>query len=535
MLPPVMVPALDDLLAFASDLPADGDRASALVDLVPRLPADRLDAVLDVAFADEHQRTRVMTSVLSRATPAHLARIRSAVGQLTQLWQQYSMLFVLLPHLSEEEQAVVVAKLVATLERRPIFDLPDRVRLLAPRLRPDQMDRLVVVGLRDENRAYFLASVWHHLPDSRLGALVSEVCADPAEYHWVLGTLASRLGDQPLAALLEAAHTIDEDQARNAALADLARYLPEPARSAAIEASVAGVVAAMRRPAKSWVRVLPETLPPQANHDQIGRLLAADRAARGRGTASNFTAIAPYATPSQLCAAIAAAIAPARLGEPLPESAPIALTVDELVKVIPHLPQTLQDSVVRTVLPRFDPSFSRIPHLSADQTAEVLHRLDAQTEPWTVARSIGYLAPFLGEARLDEAMSAVLAIEDETFLGEALINVAPCLSPEHLARALHVATEITDPDTRAYTLVRLAPHLEQPDTVHAAVSAALSAALSVRDPEDRARRLLEVAAVQPADGRAAALGATWAALVTMPQTVGQVVIFDHLVGLLPID
>ena len=66
----MVTPTLDDLLVFASDRPDEGNRASALIHLVPRLPAERLDAVLDVAFTDEHQRTRVMDVVLARATPA---------------------------------------------------------------------------------------------------------------------------------------------------------------------------------------------------------------------------------------------------------------------------------------------------------------------------------------------------------------------------------------------------------------------------------------------------------------------------------
>lgn len=524
-----MIPALDDLLAFASDLSDQGNRASALVKLVPRLPADRLDAVLDVAFADEHQRTRVMEIVLSRAAPAQIARIRSAAGQLTRRWPQYDLLVALLPHLSEEERAAVLEKLVATLERHPDVDLPTRARALAPRLRPDQLDRLVAVGLRGEDRAHFLASVCDRLADSRLGSLVSEVCADPTAYHGVLGRLAARLGDQPLAAMLHAAHTIDDDRARGEALANLARYLPEPARSAAIEASVAAAVAAMDTQVKPWARVLMDTLLPQADHDQVGKLLAAEQAARGRGMDSNFAAIAPFATPSQLTAAIAAGIAPARLGEPLPESAPITLTVGDLVNVIPHLPETLQDSVVRTVLPRFDPLMYRIPHLSADQAAEVLRRIDVRAEPWRVAHCIGYLASFLGVARLDEAMAVVLAIEEEVFLGEALIGIAPRLGPGHLARALHAATEIVDADTRAHTLVGLAPYLDRLGIV----PAALSAALSVPDPPDRARRLLEVAALLPADGRATALGAAWATLATMPETLDQAVAFDRLVLLLP--
>jgi hypothetical protein len=525
----VLIPALDDLLAFAADLTDEGSRASALIDLVPRLPTDRLDTVLDVAFLDEHQRTRVMQALLARATPAQIVRIRSATGQLTRLWPRHFMLVALLPYLREDERAAVVEKLVATLERRPAVELHARVRELTPILRPDQLDRLIAVGLRGEDRSFFRACMWDHLPDSRLAALVSAVCAEPAAFHSAMGGLAARLDGEQLAALHAAAHTIGDDRARSEALAAVARHLPRPERAAALTAAVTAAVTAMEAQAEPWNRMRLDALLPQADHDQVGVLLAAERAARVRGMDSNFTAITPFATPSQLAAAVAAEIAPIALGEPLPESAPITLTAGDLVKVIPHLPEDLRDLAVRTVLPRFDPLMYRIPRLTADQAAELLSRINGQDAPWQVARTIGYLAPFLGPARHDEAMAAVLAIEDDRFLGEALIELAPCLDPAHLAQAVRAATGIRDADTRAYALVGLMPYVDEPGIAQAA----LSAALSVPDPEARARRLLEVAAVLPAGHRDAALGSAWAALVTMRQGLGQGVIFEKLAGLLP--
>lgn len=524
-----MIPTLDQLLEFASTRPDEGGRASALIDLMPRLPVDRLDAVLDVPFTDEHQRTRVMELVLTRATPAQVARIRSEVGRLTRRWPQYDLVVALLAHLGDAERAAAVESLVATLERHPDVDLSARARHLAPRLRPDQLDRLVAVGLRGEDGALFLAGMLEFLPESRLGPLVGEVCADPARLHGALGQLAARLTGEPIAALLHAARTIDDHQARCEALAALARHLPEPARTATIEASVAAAVAAMEAQIKPWARVRLDALLRQADHDQVGTLLAAERAARRRGMDSNFAAIVPFAAPAQLAEAVADGIAPTRLGEPLPATATIALTVGDLVKAIPHLPEHLQEAAVRTVLPRFDPTMYRIPHLTADQAAELLQRFDVRAEPWAVAHSLGYLAPFLDAAGLERAVAIALSIEDGAFLGETLIDIAPVLGAGDRARALQAATAIVDAGSRAYTLVRLAPLLDEPGVIQAA----LSAALSVPDPEDRALRLLEVAALLPADGRAAALGPAWAACAATPPGPGQGVIFETLVGLTP--
>lgn len=82
-----MIPALDDLLWFASDLPGVRNRASALVDLVARLPTVRLDTVLArpqqlAPFLQPAQLDRLVTVGLrgmrqSRAWSWRAAAIRS--------------------------------------------------------------------------------------------------------------------------------------------------------------------------------------------------------------------------------------------------------------------------------------------------------------------------------------------------------------------------------------------------------------------------------------------------------------------------
>ncbi|BCY06992.1 hypothetical protein [Actinoplanes sp. L3-i22] len=495
---------LDDLLAFATDLADEGSRASALAELVPRLPVERLDAVLDVPFTDGYQRGRVLSAVLKQATPAQVERIRS--GPL-----DYYTLIDLLPHLSGVERAAAVERLLVRLERHAEFDLP----ALIPYLEPGQLDRLIA------RSPSLLIHLGEHLSAAQLGTLPATVCADPAEYRAVIGRLAPLLDATRLAALAEAVADVRDDGIRSVLLARVAPHLPAPRRTAAIAASVAAAVAAMDAQVKPWNLLDLTDLLPLAGHDQVSALLAAEQAAYARGMNSNFAAIAPFATPAQVAAVFAAAVAPARLGEPFPPSERLGFPMHALVKVIPYLPQNLQDPAVRTILPHLDTGMFRVPRLTPGQAAELLGRMSPETAPWDIARSIDYLTSFMG-GQVGAAFNVVLTIGDEVFLGEALTEIAPRLDPAQLATAVRAATGIRDATVRARTLVGLRPDAEQ-----------LNAVRSVPDPEDRALLSLELTAALPEPERAAALDAAWRALVTMPTGPGQSVVFKKLLTLLP--
>ncbi|MDT3445924.1 MULTISPECIES: NB-ARC domain-containing protein [unclassified Pseudofrankia] len=454
---------VDRALAYARSLATATSRAATLAVVVPFLPVDRRDAVVDEAW------DTVAAGVPARERVAALATI----GDL----------------LEADRWCALVTEAVDS--RLVITDPEDRAAELArlmPYLPRDQrtsaaaaaaLATLTAVG-DTFHRAFTLGMLAPHLPAEHLPAALEIALAIDEPFHQA-GVLAE-LADRLPATLFPAAWAGLPDtprwsrQAR--ALVSLARHLPADERAAVIQrawaaSSGTGVIA---REQVGIMAVLAPHLPAADREAAIAEVwrIVGDQLTHTDDTAraSVIVALAPHLTGDLLAEAVEVAAA-IGWGQ---------CRVEALTALAPHLTDAL-----------------------ADQALAAAAALD---RPHERNRTIAQLAPHVPERLLPRALAITRTVDPPMHGAGVLTELAAHLPAGPRARvleaALAAAGSVETPAMRAIALSRLASQLDP-----ASLERALAAARAIGEPVARVKALAGLLPYLPAEQQAEVLREAW--------------------------
>lgn len=534
---------MDDLLSFASTIDDDGDRASALADLVPYVDEAQLSRLLAAGHTidDEYQRCRVFAAVAPRVSAPQLAGILTVVHGFESSRNRMLGLRALLPHVTDTDRDVVInSALNAIDENGEFYFTAGTLEHLAPHLTPAQTDRALTAVGRSVTSEADQSNLLTRFASLRPPAWWRDAVAAAAAIEEqilraaTLIGLAQRAPAEHLDAVLDATHAIDAAGTRAHALAEVAPYLHGHQRAAAIDAAIDAL---LRAPVDDSSRGTGfHRLLPLLDQDQIAAVL--DHDARSPDTTGwSLVAAAPYAGPQHLAAALAATIAPDRLGGPL-TNVPLTLRY-EFGKLVEHLPVDQQNAAalsglsLRGQLGDFAWS-GRLQSLAAYLTPVQLDQLLASMNALKAAAAgtaIANLAAHLAPGQFDTALTTILAIDVEHSRGIALAGIAPLLTDDaHLERLVAAVLDLHDPETLVGTVAAVLPHTSAAQQALLGLTA-LHAATAIDDPDSRAGALLTLAAADPGR-RDAALARAFNAMTTMTDATAQVCVLERIVALI---
>ena len=533
---------MDDLLLFASTIDDDGDRASALADLVPQVDEAQLSRLLAAghAIADEYQRWRVLSAVAPRASSPQLADILAAVRGFESSRNRMIGLRELLPHVAGADRDVVInAALDAIDENREFYFVSATLKHLAPHLTPAQIDRALAAVSRsvtsEADQSNLLTRFASLRPPTWWGEAVAAAAAIEEQILRVatLVGLAQQAPAEHLDAVLNATHAIGDAGTRAHALAEIAPHLHQHQRAAAIDAAIDALLTAPVDESPRGTAF--SRLLPLLDQDQIAAILDHD-AHSPDSTGWSLVAAAPYAGPQHLAAALAATIAPDRLGDPL-TNVPLTLRYG-FGKIVEHLPVDQQNAGALSALSLRgqlgDFAWSdRLQGLAAYLTPAQLDHLLASMDALEAAAAgtaIANLAAHLTPGQLDTALTMIPTIDIEHSRGIALAGIAPFLTDDaHLERLVAAVLDLHDPETLVHTVTAVLPHTSAAQQALLAQTA-LHAATAIDDPDSRAAALLTLAAADPSR-RDAALARAFTAMTTTTDATAQVRMLERIVAL----
>jgi hypothetical protein len=402
-----------DAVTAAGSIGDNASRSAALIELAPRLPADLIARVMDLATAitSESDRASALAGLApylpAELLPAAIARI----SEITAPWIRLEALPAFVPYLPADQRATVLAEMSTLSAALPsvmspdIFDV-DRIRLTpmyraAPYLPAE--DRDWVVGAAGD-------------------------LADPNPRAWALTRLAPWMpADRQKTVLAQATAAVAEISERDAhihALTELVPHLPLDLLPRAVT-GVSGISIPGHR-LQALVALAPQLTPTLLSQVVIVVLSVADQ--RSRATA--LAALAPYL--------------------------PVGLLDDALTSVTAMTDENAKATALAGL----------IPHLTIDQRPAALTQALAAAK---AARPAGraaactalalYLPADKQQLMLGEALTATAATDEQT-RAQALSRLAPHLSGDLLSRAIAIATTITAEWERATALNSLVPQAD---------------------------------------------------------------------------
>ena len=529
-------------LAHISPMPDESQRAQALAEIMPILPAPLKPEALAAArrIMDEGARADALSGLAEHLPEALKAEaVREALAAARGITAEYARaqaLSRLAEHLPEVLKAEAVRE--ALVAARGITDENARAWVLsglAERL-PETLKAEALAaarGITDENaRAWVLRGLAEHLPEALKAEALAAARGITAEYvpARMLGGLAKHLPEalkaEGVREALAAARGITDEGARASALSGLAEHLPEALKAEAL-AAARGITDEYTR--ARVLSGLAEHLPEALKAEAVSEALAAARgitAEDARAEAlSRLAEHLPEVLKAEALAAArgitdedARAWALSGLAAHLPEALKVeALAAargitdedaraEALSGVAPHLPEALKAEAVREALAAawgITAEYARArvlgrlaKHLPEALKAEVVREALAAARGITDENARAWvlrgLAEHLPEALKAEALAAARGIKDENARAAALSGLAEHLPEALKAEALAAARGITDENARAEALSGLAEHL--PEALKAeAVREALAAARGITDRWVRAEALSEVA------------------------------------------
>ncbi|WP_344509950.1 hypothetical protein [Dactylosporangium maewongense] len=513
--------------------------------LVPYVDEAKLSTLLAAGHAidEEYQRCRVFVAVAPRASTGQLAGMVAAVRGCALSRDRMFGLVSLVPYLVGVDRAAAIdAALDAIEDNGQFYFVSNNVGRLAPYLTPTELDRALAAADRAVADEKDRSNLQTRFPSLRPTAWWAEAVSAAATIKdgnlraVTLRDLAKEAPGEHLDAVVTAAHAIRNGSARTRALAEIAPHLPETRRPEVIDAALAALLAT---PVRDELRYLARNvLLPLLNHDQVAAIIDTDSRKRHAG-AESLAAAAPYAAPEHLAAAVAAAIAPHKLGDPLPDL-PFGLR-HGFPRIVEYLPASHRNLAALSAVSIRD-QIGVGEHLWAQNLAlvakyltpaqldQVLASIDPNGPPVAVSNAIEHLAAHLDHGQLDTALTTILAIDDEEGRGLALTGIAPHLTEDHIGRLVTAVLDLHDPRVLAETLTTVLPHApaEQQPLLAQTV---LNAASTIDDPEDRAGCLLALAATQPGLHRDAALARAFTAMTALTDANAQVRMLDCLTPL----
>lgn len=502
------VPTVDDLVSFACAVSDDGYRASALSDLVPYVDDDQLSTLLAAGHAieEEYQRCRVFTAVPPRASAEQLAGMVTAVRGWTLARDRMFGFVSLVPYLVGADRAAVIdAALNAIEENDWFYFVSQTIGQFAPHLTPAELDRALAAAARVATDEKDRSNLLTRFPSLRPATWWAEAVSAAATIKdgnlraVTLRDLSKQAPAEHLDSVLAAAHAIRSGGARTRALAEIVPQLPERRRPEVIDAALAALLAT---PVRDELRSLGRgALLPLLNHDQVATIIDSDSRKRNEGGLW-LAAVAPYAAPEHLVAAVTAAIAPHQLGDPLP-NLPMGMR-HGFPRIVEYLPASHRNLAALSAVSIRDQigvgehmwaqNLTLVAkYLTPAQLDQVLASIDPNGEPFAAGNAIGHLAAHLDHGQLDTALIIVLAIDDEEGRGQAMAGIASHLSEDQIGRLVTAVLNLRDPRTLAATLTTVLPHAPAEQQPFLA-QAVLTAASVIDDPDDRAGCLLALAA-----------------------------------------
>ncbi|MGH3188757.1 MAG: hypothetical protein ACRDOL_16110 [Streptosporangiaceae bacterium] len=380
------------------------------------------------------------------------------------------------------DEAVAAATAIASH-----IDRAAKLTVLARHLPEDQRPHLLALALKAaiaipdydyRDRAKALADLAPHLPlDLLPEALAAAITLAKEHNVSALISLAPYLPLRLLAEALTAATAITNDRGRAWALTRLAPWLPAEQQQQAIAEALDIATAITDKTARADALTdLVSRLPA----DQQPRVLAAATAIISESSrADALTALGPHLPAELMTEALAAAAA-------ITDDIARATAIDGLA---PHLPAQLMARAVAAA--------STIDNRYFYFRATALTRLAAHM---TVDQRTHVLA---------QVLASTAAVDDSTRSG-ALIDMAPLLPQDLMAKALATAAGIKTDFMRALTLIGMARHL-RPGQKAAVLAQALAAATAVTNDRHRADLLEMVAYDLTADQKPGVLALALAA------------------------
>lgn len=549
-------------------------RRDALVGLAPYLPADRLSAAYrealpatDATTAQYHwvrALSGLVPEVPEDGKPAAVGFALQAAAAIADERDRAQAITRLIPYLTTEEHLAYA--LDASAGITDPYAAAQVLTALAPRLPADQrpavLDRALQAAARineQNTRGQALIALAPHLSGEQLARALDAAIAISHDHFRAraLAGLAPHLGPDLLVPALRAATAIASRFDRAQAFASLAPHLPPEQRPAVLEPALhaATTIGDWRSRARALAE-LASYLDGDRRSELFTHAVAAireidDEDARSRA----LVWLAPRLPVEHLAQALEVALGlsgePARahalaglaphLSEEQRDRARRAATAMSgrldrgwaLVGLLPHLPADQRaavrdqayDAVNASVHTLFGPPLltSLAPHLSEAQRARALEVATTLTDPYGRAEALTGLAPYLDSAQLDRALAAVPGT-DSAALPRALTGLAPYLSPDQMRRALALAIGVTDEYPRALALSGLAPYLPADQ-----LDLAHQAAVALTHPEARAAALVGVAPHLPADQRPAALAGALEAATAVPAAYARARLLTALV------
>ncbi|MFG6105395.1 NB-ARC domain-containing protein [Leptothoe sp. EHU-05/26/07-4] len=434
--------------------------------LVPHLSEVQLSQALTMACSiqDESDRAKVLSALVPHLSEVQLSQALTMACSIQDESDRAYALIGIAKYLPE----VVSEALEVTRSIQNEFDRVSAIRELAPYLSEAQLSQALALArmIQDESdRAYALIGIAKYLPEVVSEALeVTRSIQNEFDRVSAIRELAPYLSEAQLSQALALARMIQDESNRAYALIGIAKYLPEVV-SEALE-----VTRSLHNESERYsaIRELAQYL----SETQLSQALALARSLHNESERySAIRELAQYLSETQLSQALALA----RLIKDEPDRAnalsAIATYLPELVSEALTVTRSIQkDSDRAKALSALVPYQPELVNevlsllLSMKYEADLLNRLDRQTNDLDWANALSMIAPYLSNFQMSKALTIAHSIQYGYARAIALHKLAPYLSKSQMNEALNLAYSIKNDSDRANALSALVPY--QPELVN---------------------------------------------------------------------
>ncbi|WP_144126114.1 hypothetical protein [Catellatospora sichuanensis] len=226
----------------------------ALHDLLPHLRPEQLDKVVDTLQAtDDPWRRELLAPYLQ---PEQQQQVLEVAGRACAT-DPFRSMSVSISHLPADQQRSSIDRALATLRTHRGLLLPEDLMRIAPAMTAGQIDTLLEILSRRDDRARIVVGLSAFLNHDQLDRVLATFLHDADEHPDVLTTLIPHLDGEQQQAALSALIAIDDPARRCEHLARAAELLPAPVRAAAVAAALtaAGEIGKPRRRAAAYIRL----------------------------------------------------------------------------------------------------------------------------------------------------------------------------------------------------------------------------------------------------------------------------------------
>jgi hypothetical protein len=492
-------------LAYARQMPESDQRAVALARLVPYLPESERKAALHQALAASEQiwykevRARVLAGLVPHLPEPErelvLGPALVAARQIENEEYRAEALARLAPHLPEPllRQALAAAGEMQVFQVRALTELAPRLAELGY---PDQALEAAGQIESEDCRAWVLARLVPHLPEPDREAALRQTLAAAGQIRnakdraWVLARWARYKPAVRLLILAATGQSEVEWKWNPKALAGLVPHLAELGYpDQALE--IAGHIQDKRFRAEALAELALHLPEPEREAMLRQALVAAEQIQYNHVRAEALARLAPHLPEPERKVALHQALAAIRLFYDKKDQA------EMLARLVPQLPEP--ETALREALAaagqiwdepdRAEALAGLAPHLPESLLRQALEAAEQVRDEMNRAWILAGLAPHLPEPLLRQALEAAEQVRDEMNRARILAGMISRLAelgyPDH---ALEVTKQIQAEVYRAEALVRLVPHLPEPER-EATLRQALKVTGQIRDESDQVKAI----------------------------------------------